>query len=233
MHVASMHFKPRAAEALGDATLQSNLEKFNSTGFTALRARAVADFGADLFEKLRGEGAAIRDRGLANLDAWIERFESEATRRGASVLFAETREEACELLLDICRRHGVKKVIKSKSMLSEEAGINEALEAAGVTPVETDLAVSSSSRREPPSHIIAPALHKNKDEVADRGSPPRAAQDRHPARDARGARGVALALPSPTWPLGRQFPDRRKRLGRDRHQRGNGRMVTTPPRVHA
>src|SRR6266704_566329 len=124
MHVQSMHFKPRASEALANATLQANLRKFQSAGLTALRATAVAEFGPELFETLRGEGAAIRDRSLADLAAWLGRFEAEAVRRGAQVLYAESREEACELLLGICSRHGVKKAIKSKSMLSEEAGVN-------------------------------------------------------------------------------------------------------------
>src|SRR2546428_186343 len=163
-----MHFKARLSVALADATLQANLRKFQSTGFTALRAKAVAEFGPELFEALRGEGAAIRDRSLAHLDAWLERFEAEAVRRGATVLFAETRAEACELLIDICRRHGVRKAIKSKSMLSEEAGVNEALAANGITPIETDLGeYILQLAGEPPSHIIAPALHKSKDEVAD------------------------------------------------------------------
>ncbi|HYS75983.1 MAG TPA: LUD domain-containing protein, partial [Burkholderiales bacterium] len=167
MQVQSMHFKARSGEALADATLQANLRKFQSTGFTALRAKAVAEFGAQLFEALRGEGAAIRDRSLASLDAWLERFEAEAVRRGATVLFAETRAEACELLVETCRRHGVRKAIKSKSMLSEEAGLNEALAANGITPIETDLGeYILQLAGEPPSHIIAPALHKSKEEVA-------------------------------------------------------------------
>src|SRR6266849_8970746 len=169
MHVQSMHFKPRASEALANATLQANLRKFQSAGFTALRAKAVAEFGPELFETLRGEGAAIRDRSLANLDVWLGRFEAEAVRRGSRVLYAESREEACELLLETCRRHGVRKAIKSKSMLSEEAGVNEALEANGVTPIETDLGeYILQLAGEAPSHIIAPARHKSKEEVSDR-----------------------------------------------------------------
>ena len=236
MHVQSMHFKPRAAEALGNGTLQSNLQKFNSTGFTALRAKAVTEFGSDLFEKLRGEGAAIRDRGLANLDAWLERFESEATRRGATVLFAETREEACELLLDICRRHGVKKAIKSKSMLSEEAGINEALEAAGVIPVETDLGeYILQLAGEPPSHIIAPALHKNKDEVADlfeaRHRAPRKTDIPLMTREAREVlRGHFLS--ADLGLSGGNFLVAESGSGVIVTNEGNGRMVTTLPRVH-
>jgi len=236
MHVQSMHFKPRATAALADETLQSNLQKFNSTGFTALRAKAVADFGPGLFEKLRGEGAAIRDRALANLDAWIERFESEATRRGATVLFAETREEACELLIDVCRRHGVKKAIKSKSMLSEEAGVNEALEAAGVTPVETDLGeYILQLAGEPPSHIIAPALHKNKGEVADlfaeRHRAPRKTDIPLMTREAREVlRGHFLS--ADLGLSGGNFLIAESGSGLIVTNEGNGRMVTTLPRVH-
>jgi L-lactate dehydrogenase complex protein LldF len=236
MLAQSMHFKPRAASALADETLQSNLRKFNSTGFTALRTKAVADFGAGLFEILRGEGAAIRDRALANLDAWIERFESEATRRGATVLFAETREEACELLLDICRRHGVKKAIKSKSMLSEEAGVNEALQAAGVTPVETDLGeYILQLAGEPPSHIIAPALHKNKSEVADLF----AARHREPRKTdiplmTREAREVLRGhfLSADLGLSGGNFLIAESGSGVIVTNEGNGRMVTTLARVH-
>src|SRR5215510_2437860 len=168
MHVESMHFKARAGGALADEVLQANLRKFGASGFALARAKAVADFGPADFERLRTAGADIRDRALATLDAYIERFEREAKRRGATVLFAETRAEACALVLEICRRHGVKKAIKSKSMLSEEAGLNEALAAAGVEPVETDLGeYILQLAGEPPSHIIAPAVHKSKDEVAD------------------------------------------------------------------
>ena len=231
-----MHFKPRATEALANATLQANLRKFQSAGFTALRAKAVADFGPELFEKLRGEGAAIRDRSLANLDAWIGRFEAEAVRRGAQVLYAESRDEACELLIDICRRYGVKKAIKSKSMLSEEAGVNEALSAAGVTPIETDLGeYILQLADEPPSHIIAPALHKSKEEVAG------LFQTHHhsPRKDdipsmTREAREVLRQhfLSADLGISGGNFLIAETGSGVIVTNEGNGRMVTTLPRVH-
>ncbi len=236
MQIQSMHFKPRAAEALANTTLQANLRKFQSTGFTALRAKAVAEFGPELFEKLRGEGAAIRDRSLANLDAWIERFEVEAARRGAQVLYAESRDEACELLLEICRRHGVRKAIKSKSMLSEEAGVNEALSAAGVTPIETDLGeYILQLADEPPSHIIAPALHKSKEEVAG------LFQTHHhsPRKDdipsmTREAREVLRQhfLSADMGISGGNFLIAETGSGVIVTNEGNGRMVTTLPRVH-
>ena len=130
MQVQSMHFKSRAQLALENKILQGNLDKFGSGGLALLRTKAVAAYGHDEFERLRDAGAAIRDRSLASLDAHIERFEREATRRGARVLFAKDGDEARDLVLEICRRHGIRKAVKSKSMLSEEAGLNEALEAA-------------------------------------------------------------------------------------------------------
>src|SRR2546427_8651922 len=159
-----MHFKARSSVAIADASFQANLRKFQTTGFTALRAKAVAEFGPELFEALRAEGAAIRDRSIGSLDAWLERFEAEAVRRGATVLFAETRAEACELLIDICRRHGVRKAIKSKSMLSEEAGVNEALAANGIRSEE------HTSELQSQSNLVCRLLleKKNKSEIGDR-----------------------------------------------------------------
>jgi hypothetical protein len=85
------------------------------------------------------------------------------------VLYAETAEQAAKLVVEIAKKHDVKKVIKSKSMVSEEMALNKALEAAGVTPVETDLGeyILQINDNEPPSHIIAPVIHKDKEEVAD------------------------------------------------------------------
>src|SRR4051812_23900384 len=119
-----MHFKANAAAAIADARLQGGLSTIG--GFAARRAQAGRGDDGD-FEALRTMGAAIRDRALAHLDAWIERFEAEATRRGATVLFAETGEEVGDRVLEICRKHGLSKAIKSKSMLSEEARLNERL----------------------------------------------------------------------------------------------------------
>src|SRR6266849_4248496 len=236
LQIQSMHFKARSSVALADATLQANLRKFQSTGFTALRARAVAEFGPELFEALRDEGAAIRDRSLESMDAWLERFEAEAVRRGAQVLYAETGAEACELLVEICRRHGVRKAIKSKSMLSEEAGVNEALAANGITPIETDLGeYILQLAGEPPSHIIAPALHKSKEEVAGlfevHHHTPR--KDDIP-RMTREARDVLRQhfLSADLGISGGNFLIAETGSGVIVTNQGNGRMVTTLPRVH-
>jgi L-lactate dehydrogenase complex protein LldF len=165
MQIASIHFKERAHESLGNELLQQNLLKFK-TKFVAARKASLVEL--DDFEGTRDAGMAIRQRGLDDLDTWIEIFEANATARGATVLFAQTPEEVNRLVLDIACRHGVRKIIKSKSMVSEESALDHAIEGAGLTVVETDLGeyILQINDYEAPSHIIGPALHKSKDEVA-------------------------------------------------------------------
>ncbi|HTQ01196.1 MAG TPA: lactate utilization protein B [Casimicrobiaceae bacterium] len=166
MDVASMHFKERARERLNDAQLQRNLVKFKTKFVTARRASLVE---LDDFEGTREAARAIRQRALDDLDVWLAMFEANAAARGATVLFAQTPAEVNKLVLAIAARHGVRKIIKSKSMVSEESDLDHAIEGAGLTVVETDLGeyILQINDYEPPSHIIGPALHKSKDEVAD------------------------------------------------------------------
>jgi L-lactate dehydrogenase complex protein LldF len=166
VQIASMHFKERAHAALSDAQLQQNLQKFR-TKFVTKRRESLAEL--DDFEATREAGRVIRQRTLDNLDAWLEIFEANATARGAVVLWAETPADVNRHVLDIARTHGTTKVIKSKSMVSEESALDAALEGAGLTVVETDLGeyILQINDYEPPSHIIGPALHKSKAEVAE------------------------------------------------------------------
>ncbi len=236
MQLRSMHFKAGAARALANKTLQSNLRKFGAAGLALLRARAVEEYGVEAFETLRTAGAEIRDRALAMLDAYLERFEREATQRGATVLFAESGVEACDLVLEICRRHGIKKAIKSKSMLSEEASVNEALIANAVQPIETDLGeYIIQLAEEPPSHIIAPAVHKSKNEVADlfqrSHRKPRKTDISQMTREAREALRPHF-LSADLGISGGNFLIAETGSGVIVTNEGNGRMVTTLPRVH-
>lgn len=166
MQVQSMNFRDRVAEKLADPVLRANLQQVKGR-FVEARAGAVAEL--DDLETIRAAAAAIRDRVLNDLDLWLETFEDQAARRGAQVLYARDGDEICRLVIDIARRHGVRKAVKSKSMLSEEADLNRALSAAGIEPVETDLGeyILQINDNEPPSHIIAPVFHKSKEEVAD------------------------------------------------------------------
>jgi L-lactate dehydrogenase complex protein LldF len=166
MQVQSMHFQARSGQKLADQRLQQNLKKL-ATKFVTGRATAIAEL--DDFEATRDAAAEMRMRAIDNLDVWLATFEKEATRRGATVLYAETAEDASRLVVEIAQKHAVKKVIKSKSMVSEEMALNAALEAAGITPIETDLGeyILQINDNEAPSHIIAPVIHKDKEEIAE------------------------------------------------------------------
>jgi L-lactate dehydrogenase complex protein LldF len=166
MQIASMHFKERAHANMADAQLQGNLQKIKGK-FVAKRRQSLSEL--DDFEATREAGRAIRQRVLDDLDVWLEIFERNATGRGATVLWAETPADINAQVLAIAQRHGVAKIIKSKSMVSEESALDRAIEAAGLVVVETDLGeyILQINDYEPPSHIIGPALHKSKEEVAD------------------------------------------------------------------
>ncbi|HKW81986.1 MAG TPA: LutB/LldF family L-lactate oxidation iron-sulfur protein [Casimicrobiaceae bacterium] len=166
MQVASMHFKELAHDNMGNAQLQRNLQKIKGK-FVAKRRQSLAEL--DDFEGTREAGRAIRQRALDNLDVWLEMFEKNAAARGATVLWAETPDDVNRHVLAIAERHGVGKIIKSKSMVSEESALDRAIEASGRQVVETDLGeyILQINDYEPPSHIIGPALHKSKEEVSD------------------------------------------------------------------
>ncbi|CAG0987868.1 Lactate utilization protein B [Burkholderiales bacterium] len=166
MQVASMHFRKRAHEKLGDERLQRNLQKIKGK-FVAKRRAAITEL--DDFEATREAGRAIRQRALDDLDAWLALFEANATARGATVLWAQTPDEINRLVLEIAFRHGARKIVKSKSMVSEESALDLAIEEAGLEVVETDLGeyILQINGYEPPSHIVGPALHKSKEEVTE------------------------------------------------------------------
>lgn len=120
------------------------------------------------FDALSQAGREIKEHTLHHLDYYLERYEKAVQSAGGRVHWAGTTEEAREIVLKICRDAGAKRVTKGKSMVGEEMGINEALERGGFEPVETDLGeYIIQLAEEPPSHIIAPAVHKTKDQITD------------------------------------------------------------------
>jgi len=158
-------FKPRAEAALLDADLQRAMGKARG-GFQEKRRAAVAALPE--FEALRKAAREIKEHTLQNLDYYLERYEKKVTDAGGHVHWASTTDEARKIIIDICRQAGAKRVTKGKSMVGEEMAINEALETAGFEPVETDLGeYIIQLAKEPPSHIIAPAVHKTKDQITD------------------------------------------------------------------
>ncbi|MDH3701637.1 MAG: LutB/LldF family L-lactate oxidation iron-sulfur protein [Alphaproteobacteria bacterium] len=165
MEATSRSFKQNARAALGDEDLQQALGQMK-LGFVANRANAIAKLPE--FEALRAEGKAIKEHTLENLDFYLEHFDARVTEMGGHVHWCRTAAEARDAVLGICRAAGARSVTKGKSMIGEEIGLNDFLEGHGIEPVETDLGeYIIQLRREPPSHIIAPAIHVTKQQVAD------------------------------------------------------------------
>ena len=129
MEIKSMRFKANASGALVNTVLQGNL-KTSKGKFVTRRAETIKEL--DDFEGTRDAATAIRNRVIDNLDLWLERFEQKAQDTGAQVLWARDGAEVCRLVTEIAKSHGVKKVTKSKSMVSEEMALNRAFEAAGI-----------------------------------------------------------------------------------------------------
>ena len=165
MQPTSHSFPANARAGLADPILQQALG-LARTGFPQRRLEAIARLPE--FEELREEGRAIKDHVLAYLDFYLELYERNVAASGGHVHWARNAEEARAAILDICRAANAKIVTKGKSMVAEEIALNEHLEANGITPVETDLGeYIIQLRHEPPSHIIAPAIHLMKEQVAD------------------------------------------------------------------
>ncbi|HUM71342.1 MAG TPA: LUD domain-containing protein, partial [Chloroflexota bacterium] len=157
-------FRHSATVAIADIRLQGALtgatNKFVNGRTTALTELPDAD-------ALRDQFKSIRAATLANLAHYLELFEQRATAAGAQVHWAPTGQDAVDIVLGIARQRGVQLVTKSKSMVSEEIHLNAALEANHIEPVETDLGEwIVQLAQEPPSHIIGPAIHKTRQQVA-------------------------------------------------------------------
>ena len=158
-------FRQRAKIAIEDIRLQGALD--TATGnFQMARERAMAELPDA--ERLRDHFKAIRSATLGQLAHQLETFERNAQAAGATVHWARDAAEACEVVISIARRHGVSMATKSKSMATEEIHLNEALAQAGVEAVETDLGeFLIQLAAETPSHIIAPAIHKTRGQIAE------------------------------------------------------------------
>jgi L-lactate dehydrogenase complex protein LldF len=160
--ITSPAFKQNAARALADAGLQKALGTAKGA-FLQRRADAVARLPE--FEQLRDIGRDIKNHTLAHLDFYLEAFAAKVEAAGGTVHWCSTADEARATVLEICRAAGAKTVTKGKSMISEELGINDHLQAHGIAPVETDLGeYILQLRQEHPSHIIAPAFHLNRED---------------------------------------------------------------------
>jgi L-lactate dehydrogenase complex protein LldF len=158
-------FPEAARKALADTQLRRNLAHATGT-IRAKRAAVVGEVGE--WEELRLAGAAIKDNTLRRLDEYLLQLEASLQARGATVHWARDAAEACEIVAKIARTHGVDELVKVKSMATQEIGLNEALAEHGVTAWETDLAeLIVQLGDDLPSHILVPAIHRNRAEIRD------------------------------------------------------------------
>jgi L-lactate dehydrogenase complex protein LldF len=163
MDITSPVFKENVSAALANGQLQKALGNVRA-GFIEKRRKAIDALPE--FDALRDKARDIKNHTLEHLDLYLEAYEAKVVASGGHVHWAETAEDARQTVLKICRAAGAKTVTKGKTMISEEIGLNEFLLEKGIKPVETDLGeYIIQLRGEHPSHIIAPAVHLNREQV--------------------------------------------------------------------
>ncbi len=156
-------FPVAARRALADAQLRHNLGNATQT-IRAKRARVVAELPD--WEALRDAGQAIKAEAIAHLDSYLEQLETNVTLRGGTVHWARDAGEACQIVTGLVSATGASEVVKVKSLVTDEIALNEALAAARITAVETDLAeLIVQLGHDWPSHILVPAIHRNRAEI--------------------------------------------------------------------
>ncbi|MFR9799366.1 LutB/LldF family L-lactate oxidation iron-sulfur protein [Streptomyces sp. MS06] len=158
-------FPEAARRAVGDSTLRGNLRHATRT-IRAKRAKAVAEVPD--WAALREAGARIKDHTLRHLDRYLVQLEESVTAAGGTVHWAADAAEANRIVTRLVEETGESEVVKVKSMATQEIGLNEALEAAGIRAYETDLAeLIVQLGRDRPSHLLVPAIHRNRGEIRD------------------------------------------------------------------
>ena len=165
MDVNSKNFIPLVNVALENTRLKTSMALLGK-GLAFRRASAIAALPE--FDQLRNEAKDIKNHTLAHLDIYLEKFEEQVLSQGGHVHWASSDDEARQIVLDICKDKDAKRITKSKSMVTEEIDLVPFLEAHGLEAIETDLGeYIIQLRGERPSHIIAPAVHLSKEQVAD------------------------------------------------------------------
>lgn len=165
MFVGMPAFPVAAHEAVGNKTLRGNLRHATHT-IRSKRARAVAEVSD--WAALREAGRQIKDHTLRHLDRYLVQLEESVTAAGGIVHWAADAEEANRIVIGLVKATGESEVVKVKSMATQEIGLNEALEAEGIRAYETDLAeLIVQLGKDRPSHILVPAIHRNRGEIRD------------------------------------------------------------------
>ncbi|WP_406398200.1 LutB/LldF family L-lactate oxidation iron-sulfur protein [Streptomyces sp. NBC_00879] len=158
-------FPKAARDAVHDVTLRANLRHATHT-IRDKRAKAVAEL--EDWALLREAGKQIKNQTLRHLDRYLEQLESAVVAAGGTVHWAADATEANRIVADLVKATGQSEVVKVKSMATQEIGLNEALEAEGIAAYETDLAeLIVQLGHDRPSHILVPAIHRNRGEIRD------------------------------------------------------------------
>src|SRR5882672_8346919 len=148
----------------------ADLEHRRKINFNIGKYNAVVPKGKQQFTDVhlvRERAKNIKWRAIETLDQQLEEFELNFTKRGGKVIWAENAQQANEEIIKICKEKNCKTLVKSKSMVTEEIHLNKALEEQGIESVETDLGeYIQQLDGEPPYHIVTPAMHKSKEDVA-------------------------------------------------------------------
>lgn len=164
MHVNSESFIQDSTVAVQNKILQRRLRVLS--GFTVRRNLLFAELKDG--EALRDRAREIKAEAIGNLDSYLLQFEENIVRLGGTVHWARSGAEARAVVLELARKNNVKRVVKAKSMVTEEIELNEALEHAGIEALETDLGeYIVQLAHEKPSHILAPAVHKSKGDISE------------------------------------------------------------------
>lgn len=166
MKIGDKPFKERVSDGINDAFMRGAVASAQGR-FRSGRLNAAEELGN--WEEWRKLGEEIRSHTIENLDYYLEVLSENVIKRGGHVFFAKTAEEANEYITKVVKEKNGKKVVKSKSMVTEEINMNEALERAGCEVIESDLGewILQVDDHDPPSHIVTPALHKNKEQIRD------------------------------------------------------------------
>lgn len=163
IQIGNLPYEERVQKGLNDSFMRSSVSA-SQYRLKIAREGAFKELGD--WEKWRELGEQIRKHTLENLDYYLEQLCEQVETRGGNVFFAQTAEQATDYVKEVVLKKQAKKVVKSKSMMTEEIGLNGVLQAEGVEVIETDLGewiVQLDEDR--PSHIVAPALHKDRDTV--------------------------------------------------------------------
>lgn len=164
--VATRDFIAASQAAVQDAQLRQALRRAGD-GFDGARREAIAEATPAVWESWRQQARSVKEHTIANLDYYLAMLERKVAAAGGQVHFAADASQANAIVSEIARARNVRTVAKSKSMVSEELGLNQVLAAQGIAVFETDLGeYIIQLAQETPSHLVAPALHKTRGQVA-------------------------------------------------------------------